>query len=196
MSLNSILEALRVRTNFLTSASRRLSLSALSAILGLALLPASLVGFASTHADIITYHNNAQRTGWNATERTLTARNVGSSEFRLLQSVSLDDQVDAQPLIVTQQTIKDQKHDVVYVATENDTIYAIDTLTGDVLLSTHFGTPVPMSALPGNCNNNANHIGINSTPVIDTAAGTMYVIIYTFESNAPVFASMRSISRI
>src|SRR5258708_9782656 len=74
------------------------------------------------------------------------------------------------------------KYDVVYVGTENNTIYAIDISTGNVLLSANFGAPVPISALPGNCNNNANHIGINSTPVIDASTRTMYVITYTFES--------------
>lgn len=138
--------------------------------------------------NVQTYHYNSQRTGWNDTEQTLTPANVGSPEFRLLQTVPLDDQVDGQPLVVTQQTIKNLgKRDVVYVATENNTVYAIDTQTGDILLSPNFGTPVPQSALPGNCGNNANHVGINSTPVIDVAAGIMYVVTYTYESSAPVF---------
>ena len=148
--------------------------------------PSNSVKVGCTNA--ITYHYDNQRTGWNDTEQVLTAANVGSPQFGLLQTVALDDQVDAQPLLVTQQTIKDQGvHDVVYVATENNTIYVIDILTGSVLLSQNFGTPVPQSALPGTCGNNTVHVGINSTPVVDLASGTMYVIIYTYENNTPIY---------
>ncbi len=138
--------------------------------------------------DDVTYHNNNQRTGWNETEQALTPANVGSPQFRLLQTVGLDDQVDGQPLVVTQQTIKNSGvHDVVYVATENNTIYAIDVLTGAILLSQNFGAPVPMTVLPGQCSNNAAHVGITSTPVIDAKTATMYVIVYSYESNAPIY---------
>ena len=139
-------------------------------------------------ANAVTYHYNAQRTGWNDAEHILTPANVGSSAFGLLQTVALDDQVDAQPLLVTQQMISGVgKRDVVYVATESNTIYAIDAVTGAVLLSPNLGKPVPMSVLPGQCGNNANNVGITSTPVIDTKAGLMYVITYTYENNAPVY---------
>lgn len=138
--------------------------------------------------DAVTYHYNNERTGWNDTEQVLTPANVSSPEFRRLQTVPLDDQVDAQPLIVTQQTIKDQGvFDVVYTATENNTVYAIDVLTGNILLSRNLGAPVPRSALPGSCNNNTVHVGINSTPVIDRKAGTMYVIVFSYENSKPVY---------
>jgi hypothetical protein len=142
----------------------------------------------SGHADTVTYHDDALRTGWNANEMRLTPETVGSSEFRLLHVVPLDDQVDAQPLIVLQQAIKGAgTRDVAYVVTENNTVFAVDVTTGAILLSPNFGTPVPMSALPGTCGNNASHIGISSTPVIDRKTGTIYAIIYTFESGAPVY---------
>ena len=71
--------------------------------------------------------------------------------------------------------------------TENNSIYAIDPATGAVRTSRNIGTPVPLSALPGGCTNNSSVVGIASTPVVDTATGTMYLIAYTYESNAPVF---------
>ena len=108
----------------------------------------------------------------------MTPSNVNSSTFGPLLRVSLDDQVDTQPLIV---------NNVVYVATENDTVYAINANTGAILNSNHLGTPVAMSSLPGPCNNNGQHVGINSTPVINAAAGLMWVVTYTWENNAPVF---------
>lgn len=138
--------------------------------------------------DVVTYHNNTLRTGWNPGETTLTAANVGSNNFGLLEQVALDQQVDAQPLFVSDQVIQGVgKQDVVYVATENNSIYAIDANSGKVLLSHNFGTAVPISALPGGCNNNSNVVGINSTPVIDTASGLLYAITYTYEKNVPTF---------
>jgi len=113
---------------------------------------------------------------------------VKSSQFKMVASTPLDDQVDAQPLVVSNETIQGQgTHDVVYVATESNTIYAIDAATGTVLLSRNLGTPVPYTALPGQCGNNGPNVGINSTPVIDVSANVMYVIAYTYESNHQIF---------
>ena len=129
---------------------------------------------------VTTYHYDTHRTGWNNTETTLTPANVGSTSFGLLHNITLDDQVDSQPLVVPGVTItagsSQGQHDVVYVATEGNTIYAIDVHSGAVLLNPNFGTPVQF---PLGCNNNGPNVGINSTPVIDTASGTLYVIIYT-----------------
>jgi hypothetical protein len=129
---------------------------------------------------VTTYHYDTYRTGWNNTETTLTPANVASSSFGLLHNITLDDQVDSQPLVVPGVTItagsSQGQHDVVYVATEGNTIYAIDVHSGAVLLNPNFGTPVQY---PLGCNNNGPNVGINSTPVIDTAGGTFYVIIYT-----------------
>jgi hypothetical protein len=75
-----------------------------------------------------------------------------------------------------------------YVATENDTIYAINAATGAILLQQHLGTPVRQSTLPGGCNNNSAVVGINSTPVIDDrASNTLYVMVYSYERNTPVY---------
>lgn len=68
------------------------------------------------------------------------------------------------------------QHDVVYVATENNTIYAIDASTGLVLLSPNFGPAVPT---PLDCYANSSVVGINGTPVIDLDTNSMYVIVYT-----------------
>jgi hypothetical protein len=135
---------------------------------------------ALAQTSVTTYHYDTYRTGWNNTETTLTPANVGSSSFGLLQNVALDDQVDSQPLVVPGVTItagsSQGQHDVVYVATEGNTIYAIDVHSGAVLLNPNFGAPVQY---PLGCNNNGPNVGINSTPVIDPSSGTLYVIIYT-----------------
>ena len=70
-------------------------------------------------------------------------------------------------------------HDVVYVATESNTVYAIDVHSGTVLLNPNFGTPVSQQSLPGKCTANGPNVGINSTPVIDPSSNTLYVMVYT-----------------
>ncbi|MFZ0733448.1 MAG: hypothetical protein WAM79_14060 [Candidatus Sulfotelmatobacter sp.] len=137
---------------------------------------------------ITTYHVDNNRTGWNSHETVLTPSNVGSSSFQLLKSVALNDQVDGQPLFVPGVNITagshQGQHDVVYIATESNTIYAIDAKSGTVLLNPSFGTAVHR---PLGCGNNGPNVGINSTPVIDLSSNTMYVIIYTQDSSGPTY---------
>lgn len=134
---------------------------------------------------VVTYHNDDQRTGWNSHENTLTTGNVRPLTFGLIASVSLDDQVDAQPLVVTNQNIAGQGvHTVVYVATESNTIYAIDSWSGTVLKSVSLGPPVPM---PQGCTNNGPNVGINGTPTIDLKSRTMFVVTYTLHSGKPEY---------
>jgi hypothetical protein len=145
---------------------------------------------AAAQTAVTTYHNDNYRTGWNNTETTLTPSNVNASQFGLLATVAVDDQVDAQPLMVPNVTITAGSHqglhNVVYVVTGNDTVYAIDANAGTILLSNHLGTPV---TYPLGCNNNGPHVGITSTPVIDTSKNNLYLIAYTKGSNgsAPAY---------
>jgi len=139
-------------------------------------------------AQITTYHVDNNRTGWNSNETVLTPASVGSSSFGSLHNVALDDQVDAQPLFVPGVNITAGSHqgihDVVYVATEGNTVYAIDAESGAILLNPNFGKPV---RYPLGCGNNGPNVGINSTPVIDLTANTLYVVIYTHDSTGPTF---------
>lgn len=137
---------------------------------------------------VTTYHYDNLRSGWNHDEERLKPKNVASPRFQLRSQVPLDDQVDTQPLIVPHVKItagsSPGEHQVVYVATEGNTIYAIDASNGNVLLSPNFGPPVPT---PLGCGNNGPNVGINGTPVIDREARTMYVIVYTLEAGNPVY---------
>ncbi len=137
---------------------------------------------------VATYHNDNLRTGWNPNETALTPTTVHGSSFKQVGSVAVDDQVDAEPLYVPNVTLPHiGKRNVVYVVTENDTVYAIDADAGTVLLSRNLGSPVPLSALLGQCNNNGKTVGITGTPVIDVARQTLYVITYTYELSVPVY---------
>ncbi|MBV9693045.1 MAG: hypothetical protein JO261_05035, partial [Alphaproteobacteria bacterium] len=147
-----------------------------------------LAAAAAQAADVNTYHNDSYRTGWNPAESVLTPsavrKGANGRTFKMIGSVALDDQAYAQPLIKTAQAIQGQgTHDVVYVATESNTLYAIDANDGSVLLSRNFGPPVPINALPGGCGNNGPTIGIESTPVIDPATSTLYLIAYTYTNS-------------
>ena len=160
-----------------------------SARLTLAFVTLTLCASLSTaQTAITTYHVDNNRTGWNSHETVLTPANVGSSSFGLLKGVPLDDQVDGQPLFVPAVNITAESHqgvhDVVYVATEGNTIYAIDAEAGTILLKPNFGKPV---GYPLGCTNNGPNVGINSTPVIDLTSNTLYVVIYTHDSTGPAY---------
>ena len=135
---------------------------------------------AASQTAVTTYHNDNYRTGWNPNETTLTPANVTKASFGLQSTVKLDDQVDAQPLVVPGVMISAGQfqgtvHDVAYVATESNTVYAIDVHSGAVLLNPNFGTAV---STPLGCTNNGPKVGINSTPVIDLGSNTLYVMVY------------------
>jgi PQQ enzyme repeat len=123
---------------------------------------------------VTTYHNDSLRTGWNSSETALTA-SAFPRKFGVLATVQLDDQVDAQPLVVPGVTIAGAIHTVVYVATESNSVYGIDASTGQTLVQTNLGPPVP---LPLDCNANGPNVGITGTPVVDVKARTLFVVAY------------------
>ncbi len=165
----------------------RVRLSICRAVAAFALFVLSSVSLVAGQA-ITTYHVDNNRTGWNSHETVLTPANVGSPSFAMLHGVTLNDQVDAQPLFVPSVNVTAGSHkgvhDIVYVATEGNTVYAIDAKTGTVLLNPNFGTPV---ARPLGCGNNGPNVGINSTPVIDLSSNTLYVMIYTRDATGPAY---------
>jgi hypothetical protein len=140
---------------------------------------------------VTTYHDDNLRTGWNANETQLTPSTVSGGRFGMTATVALDDQVDSQPLLMPNEIITagphPGPHDVVYVATAGNTVYAIDAESGQVLLSPNFGAPVPRKALPHECGQNGSNVGITSTPVIDPATNRMYVMAYTYQTNAQAY---------
>lgn len=137
---------------------------------------------------VTTYHYDNYRTGWNHSESRLTPTTVGSGEFQLLETVPLDDRVDAQPLVVTRVNVTAGSfqgvHNVVYVATANNTVYMIDADNGTVLWSQNLGNTVPTAI---GCGGRAGNVGITSTPVIDIANRTLYVMAYTNSTNGPSY---------
>jgi hypothetical protein len=130
------------------------------------------------------YRNDNFRTGQNLAESVLTPSNVTASQFGLLFTDAIDGEAYAQPLYVPAVEIPGQgTHNVVYVATENDSVYAFDAdAAGPPLWQTSFIdpadgiTPVPSADLGSSCTDLTPMIGITATPVIDPATGTLYVV--------------------
>jgi hypothetical protein len=133
-----------------------------------------------TPTDVVTYHNDAARTGQNLTETELTPGNVSSGSFGLLRILAADGVVDATPLVVSNLSISGAMHDVVYVATENDTVYAYDENSFTLLAQTSLlGSGETAASIAGGCNQVSPQIGVTATPVIDRSAGpngTLFVV--------------------
>jgi hypothetical protein len=159
----------------------RLALFALSSV------AMSCFGASAASVGVSTYHNSNFRDGWNSSETVLTPEVVASASFKRLHAVSLDDQVDAQPLVAADVRINGKVRNVVYVATENNTVYALEGSDGKILTKRNFGAPVTEDNLPGGCNNNAPDVGIDSTPVIDPVAGRLYVVTDTFANDTATY---------
>ncbi|MBU6410382.1 MAG: hypothetical protein KGR98_08335, partial [Verrucomicrobia bacterium] len=136
-------------------------------------------------ADVVMFHNDLARTGANLDETVLTPSNVNVNNFGKLFSHGVDGQVYAQPLYVSGVDINGQIHNVVYVCTEHNSVYAFDADNGSLgaLWHVNFGAPVPSSDV-GSCSDLTPDIGITGTPVIDTGSGTLYVDARTLISGA------------
>ena len=162
----------------------------LATYLRLSLTIAALACFGEVSASaqstsVLTHHYDSGRTGWNQKETILTPQNV-AAQFRLLFPVYLDAQVDAQPLIAPNQSISGYNgtYQVVYVATENNSIYAINAANGNILAKRNYGPAVPR---PLDCDNNQSTVGITGTPVIDPDQKSLYFIAYTLNNGAPTY---------
>jgi hypothetical protein len=137
--------------------------------------------------DVLTYKNDLSRSGQNLSESTLTPANVTSSSFGLLRNLPVDGKVDAQPLYVSQLSVSGSAHNVVFVATEHDSVYAFDADTGSVLWQvTLLAAGETLSDTRG-CGQVVPEIGVTATPVIDRSAGargTLYVVAMSKDASA------------
>jgi hypothetical protein len=137
--------------------------------------------------DVLTYHNDNSRSGLNKNETALTPGNVNKNQFGRLFSVTVDGSVYAQPLYVANVNIPGVgTRNAIYVATEHDSVYAIDADMGAVLWSVSFINPsAGITSVPDsdvNCSDIPLEMGITGTPVIDAQSGTLYVVALTKES--------------
>lgn len=124
-----------------------------------------------------TYHYDNTRQGLNAQETTLTLANVNSASFGKKNFIAADGKVDAQPLYLSALNVSGAATNVLYMATEHDSVYAVNADTGATLwhISVLGAGETPSDQI-GSCDQIAPEIGITSTPVIDRAKGTIYVV--------------------
>jgi hypothetical protein len=132
--------------------------------------------------DVLTQHNDAARTGAQLHETLLQPGNVGPNTFGRLYERHVNGQIIAQPLYVSNQWIPTKGlRNVVYVAARTNTVYAFDADDTDPD-PTHgliWSQPVTVEAsgpVPQMCSETVGPVGITSTPVIDRAADTMYLV--------------------
>jgi hypothetical protein len=136
--------------------------------------------------DVTTYHDDVARTGLNANETTLTPQNVNQKQFGLIRMLPADGKVDGEPLYLSGVTIGGAPHNVVYVVTENDSVYAYDAGTGTQLWKTSVLGAGETPSDDHGCGQITPQIGITSTPVIDRSAGangTIFVVGMTLDSS-------------
>src|SRR6185369_15134596 len=150
----------------------------------LLLLALPLFAQVTAKVDVLTQHNDVDRTGHNARETVLTPDAVKKS-FGKLFDLEVDAQVYAQPLVVSDLNVGGKTRDVAIVATMNNTLYYFEANTGAQLWSKNFGTAArtpnawwPMLARWG-YRDVSPLIGIVSTPVVDRKSNTIYFTSYT-----------------
>ena len=132
--------------------------------------------------DVTTYKNDLARTGQNLTETTLTPAGLNSTSFGLKRNLSVTGHVDAQPLYLSQLSIGGVMHNVVFVATEHDLVYAFDSDNGAMLWNVSVAPAGESVGDDHGCGQVSPEAGITATPVIDRNAGahgTIFVVAMT-----------------
>ncbi|HVM86793.1 MAG TPA: discoidin domain-containing protein [Puia sp.] len=148
--------------------------------------------------NVLTQHNDLNRTGWNPNETILNTTNVNPNTFGKLYSRPVDDQIFAQPLIVSNLSIAGGAHNIVIVATTNNSIYAFDAEDSSVT-APYWQVNLTQSGMRPPTNNDISvktyacgssykdiigKVGIIGTPVIDTSTNTLYVVARSVSNEA------------
>lgn len=133
----------------------------------------------SAQVNVLTQHNNLARTGANLHETVLNPGSVNEKQFGMIFRHVVDDQVYGQPLVLTNVRMGGGTHDVVYVTTVNNSVYAFDANDAHALAPlwhVNFGSPANVNDGNFGCTDINGNMGIIGTPVIDAKAGTLYVV--------------------
>jgi hypothetical protein len=151
--------------------------------------------YGGTPIDVLQYHYDLNRTGWNPTETDLTPASVASANFGLLQTLKVDGNVFAQPLIVSNFTFPDKTvHSVLIIATGNNSVYAYDAQTYAQLWKVNLG-PAQKSSDVG-CSDVVPEYGISSTPVIVRGANsaTIYLVAATEPTSGTFVSTLHALN--
>ncbi len=117
----------------------------------LGLMVVGLSCLVAGQVSVLTQHNDNSRTGQNTGEKVLTTSNVNVSNFGKLFALTVDGDIYAQPLYLPNVTIGGSLHNVVYVATEHNSVYAFDAddANGTTLWQAKLGPSVPSDDICG-----------------------------------------------
>jgi hypothetical protein len=125
--------------------------------------------------DVLTYHNDNQRSGQNLTETSLTTSNVNSTSFGKLGFFQMDGMVEAQPLYVSNVVVPGNgTHNLLIAASENGSVYAFDADSGATIWQVSTLKPGELPAYDPACS--CDSIGVSATPAIDRSGGPNGVI--------------------
>jgi hypothetical protein len=151
----------------------------------------------SSVAAVLTYHNDNARTGQYLNETILTPSNVDASTFGKVGFFPVDGKVDAQPLYLSGVSISGQgTHNVLYVATEHDSVYAFDAASGAVLWQVSLLGSRETTSDDRGCAQVTPEIGITATPVIDPSRGpngALYVIAMSMDDSGNYFQRLHAL---
>jgi hypothetical protein len=139
---------------------------------------------ATAQVSVLTQHNDNTRAGYNTRETKLTTSNVNARQFGKAFSLTVDDQIYAQPLVVANVLMNKSLRNVVYIATVNNSVYAYDGDNGTLYWQKNFTVagqrPPKNTDMTGACGGSyrdfIGNIGIVGTPVIDSALQTIYFV--------------------
>lgn len=141
---------------------------------------------AQAQVDVLTQRYDNSRSGCNLAEQTLNPSAVNPKRFGKLFSREVDGEIYAQPLVVSSLTMPKQgKRNVVFVATEHNSVYAFDAtdpLSERPFWHINLGNPIPTQDLGSACgvySDFSREVGITGTPVIDAKTQTLYVVART-----------------
>lgn len=132
--------------------------------------------------DVLTQHNDNARTSANLRETVLTPATVDKARFGMLFKRALDDQLYTQPLVATDVPVGGGTHDLVYVTTVANSVYAFDAndpAATAPIWHVNFGTPANLHSADFGCLDINGQMGITGTPVIDRRRGALYVVALT-----------------
>jgi outer membrane protein assembly factor BamB len=139
--------------------------------------------YPGTPVDVLTYHYDLNRTGWNPTETVLTPANVNPTDFGLLTTLNVDGNVMGQPLLVSNFTLPDgSTHNVLIVTTGHNSVYAFDADNYALLWQVSLGQS--QSSTDVGCGDVLPEYGISSTPVI-VRSGNNSASIYIVAASEP-----------
>jgi len=143
------------------------------------------------HISVLTQHNDNTRAGLNSQETALTTTSVNYNQFGKLFELIVDDDVYTQPLVYGNLNVSGGLHNVLFITTTNNTVYAFDADNGSLYWKANY-TVAGMN--PPNTSQMRsswcspywgfnNHIGITGTPVIDSVAKTIYFVAKSYQGN-------------